>query len=431
MEQYYHIDKEKKLKKISIWILLFCALCGSYMFTCTGFVVKNGHSVLIGNNEDYFTGYNDTVIKIVPETSTTYGCLLVGFNQQNISMGGINEKGLFCDWFYVPENGWKEKSDRPTYPGRYIKPELMLKKCASIDEAISFFFSYNMENFKQNRVLVADKSGNAVVIEWGGEDLDVIWKEKSYMVSTNFLLNHPERGMYPCSRYSTATEMLKKETPSLDLCRRILDSVHVDYEESQTKYSNVYELQKGDIYYYNNHNFDEFIKFNIFDELNRGKKTYLLPDYFSKIKLLSPAKGAIIDSQNVTFSCYGDPYSEYTLVYSKNADLSNAVNLNSDNTGVALLNSGSFFYFGSFLFLGEIVRKKKMIMMFIVLICISLFFVNCNVNNGGEITQPEVPFVFSQTISGLEADTTYYWKIIAKKKEGLISESIIRSFKTK
>ena len=420
------------MKKYIKLIILLLVIFGSYLFPCTGFVVRSGDRVLIGNNEDYFTGYTDSNLEILPATSTTYGCLTVGFNQQNFAMGGMNDQGLFCDWFSVPRNGWHQKSDRETFPNGF-KPCYILQYCSSIDEAIAYFYKYNLSIFDGNRVMLADKYGNAAVVEWGKEDLEVIWMKNNYMVATNFLLNDPAKGGYPCPRFNTATEMLNSEKPSLDLCRRIVDSAHVEHFEYQTKYSNVYELQKGDIYLYNYHNFQEYIKINLFEELeNRNSyKNYILPDYFSEINILTPVQNELVDPENARFSFKGKKNSTYSLVYSRNSDFSDSISHDVYNQQLVYYQSNYIFYFGSLVFLGGIARKRRLILIFIIMLLFGLFSWNCNINDSEENNQSESQLVFSKTISSLDTDTTYYWKILAKQKEGLISESIVNSFKTK
>lgn len=417
------------MKRVFLIFLISFSLLVSYVFACTGFVVKSGDRVLIGINEDYFTAFTDSNLEIIPATSNSYGCFLVGFNRQNFSMAGGNDQGLFCDWFSVPRNNWQSKPEKETYTDGF-KPCNILRRCATIEEAIAYLKRYNLNIFDGNRVMLADKTGRAAVVEWGKEDLEVIWKDKSYLVATNFLLNDPQKGGYPCPRYDTATRMLENETPSLDLCRRILDAAHAETSAVQTKYSNVYELQTGDVYLYNYFNYNEHIRLNIYEELKKGQyQNYLLPSYFSELKNLVPAQDATVDPSSVTFSCNGDESSEYALVYSKSVDFKDAVELrgNEHKQNVYAMSS-SYLYLGGVLILGGFLRKKRSGLIALMLVC--CVFIGCSTNNDNDDQKETEPFKFSKTVTNLDSNTIYYWKIVAKKKEGLVSESTVRTFKT-
>jgi tetratricopeptide (TPR) repeat protein len=86
------------------------------------------------------------------------------------------------------------------------------------------------------------------------------------------------------TRYRIATEILEtSDTISVGLFRRILNAVH--YEEysgsmTATLYSYICDLKKGDIYIYYFHNFEDVVKINLEEELEKGERVQSIASLF-------------------------------------------------------------------------------------------------------------------------------------------------------
>jgi hypothetical protein len=412
---------------VSIFLIFF--IWGSSLFSCTGITASSGNRVLVGNNEDYGYDVGDPVARIRPAAEGKYGCLLFGFYMQSFSMGGINDKGLFFDMFSIPEVEWVYDPDKLDYAG-FLEAK-MLEECANVGEAIEFLHTYNNEGFGIYQLLLVDKTGRAVVVGWNEDDIEVVEKEGDYFAVTNFFLLHPERGWHPCWRYTTANEMLANANEfSIDLFRSILDAVHV----SVTKYSIISELRAGDMYIYNFHNFDEFIKLNIHEEIQKGWNDYRVPAYLSDITLLSPADGAAINQTGITFEWDGKPDSSYQLVYSVEPEFENAETIEAVTAMRVSIGSVNGTAMG-FLFLlippiAVISRKREnTLIRLMILLLVIMFLVSCHTTESYD--DEEAPF--SITVNNLESNTIYYWKIRASAAgnvDNITSESIVRTFHT-
>jgi hypothetical protein len=417
------------MKIVLLIIIIALIFSGSAIFGCTGIALRTASGVLVGNNEDYLDGYTDVVAWVQPAASGKYGCMTVGFGQQQFSMGGINEKGLFFDLFTVPSCAWSPDPNRLDYNG-FLEPK-MLAECANVQEALAFFLKYNNPNmgYSHYQIFVADRSGAAAVISWYGGDYEIVNKEAAFMVVTNFFQLHPEFGNFPCWRYATAVEMLQEaRTFTSSLLRSILEKVNLG-----SNYSNICNLQSGEMLIYNNHNFEESIALNIYAEMAKGWQELALPPYFSKIKLALPAQGATCSPQEVVFGWEGKPDSQYSLLLSTDPDFLECQPLQVANwkrsairpldgnpDGVLLL---GFVFLP--LFTGW--RKKAMILS-LFLLAIALFLVSC------KSPAPELPATdvsdHSIRINNLQSNHTYYWKIRATQKADRFTESIIRMFTT-
>ncbi len=238
-------------------------------------------------------------------------------------MGGINDQGLFFDSFSVPGCNWVSSADKEEYPG--FRLENILEVCVTVEDAIAFCHRYNLQYFENNHLFLADRTGKSAVVEWGDGDIEVIWKQGDTQVVTNFFLLYPERGWHPCWRYDTASTMLSNTTGiSWDLFRSILDAVHVE-GNAISQYSNIYELHNGNLYFFNNHNFDEYLKFNITEELAKGRNDYQVPEHMSGIMLRTPENEQTIGPSIVEFSWRGKSDSRYLLYYSTDPDFTGCV----------------------------------------------------------------------------------------------------------
>lgn len=250
---------------------------------CTVVAAVNDSGIIIGNNEDYtqpFTG-----MFVIPASDTAYGRVLFGFNFSDTYpgyCGGVNEKGLFTDGNGIPNTGWKEDPAKESFSGNL--ESAVLAKYATVEEVITFFETYNVPNLQTGRWLVADKSGASVIIEWGQGKLQILRRTGSYQIATNFVQSDYLEEEYPCARYHIAETIFSLSNDiTIDVVKRVLNDTHwEDYSGAgyATLYSYICDLNKGDIYIYNFHNFDNEAKINIFEELKRGQNSCSISSLF-------------------------------------------------------------------------------------------------------------------------------------------------------
>ena len=267
--------------------LLF--LFSNLAFDCTTVVKVKGTSVLTGFNLDY-RNYAP-LIWIIPAAEGRYGRFCFGFDENHkIAEGGLNEKGLFIAVNALnADAGWKADPALPDWEkwagwsGTGV-PDGILAKCATVDEAVCVFKTYNLFTLNRVKFLVAGKSGDSVVIEWSKAGLRFIERAKDYQISTNFITSNYEPGQYPCPRYNAAEQILSTSPSriSVDLIRSILSATHMEFQ-TPTVYSNICDLRSGDIFIYYFHNYEEVVKMNIFEELKRDEARYVVESLF-KVK---------------------------------------------------------------------------------------------------------------------------------------------------
>jgi len=269
--------------------------------SCTIFSASFGDKVLFGNNEDYYKP--KTYLWTEPATDENYGCVYLGFKDYS-HQGGINEKGLCFDANALPEsriNPHSELIPPPHYKSPYENyaiwaPVLILRKAATVEEAIEIASRYQRKNWYPNsgdisyQLNFADANGDAVVISvYENGELAFTRKKKgeNYLISTNYNKANPENALeYPCRRYTKAEEMLgaiiSENDLNVDYFKSILNSVHQEGIFSKTLYSNIFDLKNGIIYLYHWHQYDEVVILKVDEELAKGKIMVQIKDLFSE-----------------------------------------------------------------------------------------------------------------------------------------------------
>ncbi|MEJ2544866.1 MAG: hypothetical protein P8Y99_12440, partial [Calditrichaceae bacterium] len=237
---------------------------------CTVFYASDGITILGGNNEDWSDP--DTKFWIIPSTDGKYGWIKFGF-ASGFPQGGMNEHGLFwdatgCTYLEMPYS----EAHKKKYSGPLMKK--VMEECATVQEACTIFDNFYCDDQYKAQYLIGDATGVSVIVE--GDS--IILKNGPFQVATNFYQSHPELGGYPCWRYDTAISMLENsDNISPNLFGSILSATHQE-GSYPTQYSNIYDLIGNIIYLFHFHNFEEFIKINLIDELKEGNRSFELPD---------------------------------------------------------------------------------------------------------------------------------------------------------
>jgi hypothetical protein len=254
--------------------------------SCTIFAVRRGEKVFFGNNEDWTDP--KTIYWVEPSAQGQYGSVYLGFNRYN-PQGGINEKGLAFDFNALPKSPMKSHGELPRRPGPLIN--MIMQQAATVEEAMAILRRYDWGGAVAWQMLLADATGDAVVVSAGPEGEMAFTRKSSgdgLLVSTNFNRANPDNrlGSYPCPRYEKAVEMLGRIQSESDLTvealRAIVDAVHVEGAGVNTVYSNVMDLRRGAIYLYYGHQYGEVVILDVAKEIAKGSKFTPLRDLFSR-----------------------------------------------------------------------------------------------------------------------------------------------------
>jgi hypothetical protein len=191
----------------------------------------------------------------------SHGCACVGFNN-GWAQGGLNTEGLAFDWVAGYKEQWEPDPKLERVKGN--PAQRMLERCASVQEAIAFFQTHWEPSFSYAKILVADRTGESVVIGARNGQLSVERKRESRALGYRGDL--------------AETMLTRNPEPTISNAATILRAA-VQEGQYATKYSNVFDLKTGDIYLYRFPEQSEGIKLNLTEELKKGRHFYDIPHH--------------------------------------------------------------------------------------------------------------------------------------------------------
>lgn len=230
---------------------------------CTIFVLVDEDQTLFCNNEDWSNP--KTRIWFLPAQGH-YACVYVGFDN-GWAQGGMNTEGLAFDWVAGYKEDWQPDAQARPVVGN--PAQRMLQTCATVEEAIAFYYKYREPSFSYARIMVADRSGASAVIGAKNGKLHVVRMKQS-------------RGF----GYAGATlDKLLSESPKATPAdgARILQTC-TQPGEYATKYYNIFNLKTGDIYLHPTAKQADELKLNLAAELEKGGHYYDLPAIRKQLK---------------------------------------------------------------------------------------------------------------------------------------------------
>jgi hypothetical protein len=246
---------------------------------CTAFLVASDTQVLFGNNEDFWNPA--TKMWFVPAEDGGHGAVFFGFDDLS-PQGGMNEAGLAFDGFATEAKPVTGSAGKVGFNGNLVLK--VMAECATVDEVLEVFAQYNLAMMERFMLMFADATGDSVIIE--GDEF--IRKIGAFQVVTNFYQSEDPEGKNAygegkaCSRFKMANDMLEgARHVDVSQARRILDAVHVE-GESNTLYSNIYDLDDRLVYLYSFHDFDNEVVIDLAEELEKGARVVDLPSIFPR-----------------------------------------------------------------------------------------------------------------------------------------------------
>jgi len=246
---------------------------------CTAFLASGEDGVLFGNNEDFWNPA--TKMWFVTAAEGGYGAMFFGFD--NLSpQGGMNEAGLAFDGFATRPKPVTETAEKESFNGNLVLK--VMTECATIAEVLKVYQGYDLARMERFMLMFADATGDSVIIE--GDEF--IRKSGGFQVVTNFYQSEDPTGKNAygegkaCSRFEVANRMLgRTKRVNISDAREVLDAVHIE-GESNTLYSNIYDLDDRLVYVYNFHDFDNEVVIDLSEELKKGPHVVDLPSLFPR-----------------------------------------------------------------------------------------------------------------------------------------------------
>jgi hypothetical protein len=405
----------------------------------TAFMAAKGKKVLTGRNGD--SGNLNIRMRVLPASEGKYGRIYLGAEGgQGIgtfyNTTGMNDQGLWYgatslyDGEALPvRNDIKNYYNKPTLNVDLV--QRVMEVCSTVDEVIEYFTRYYYPVWNGHDLFV-DRNGNSVIIEFGEKDVVFVRRNGDHQVMTNFpnadTLN---ARWYNCYRYKTADCMLSEsQDMSTDFFRSVCDAVHLR-GKNPTSLSTVYDVITGDLYVYYFHNYEEVLVFNVYDELAKGEKYYVLPDFFRQTRANYPTRGESVSPSSVTFSWSGNAQGYDLYYYSTDLNFMGARPATTSASVTPARSSAAC----SILCIGVLVlglgsQRGKRVFVFLIGVVMISAFASCTLET--VVESPFAPSLIEHhlTVKNLQPNTQYYWKVVAQEPGDVRSQSSVQTFRT-
>ncbi len=231
---------------------------------CTVFTATGGGETLMGRNFDFpgnpalllYTDPPDGYASVSMVDLGYFGYSLGDLPQGGdlgsllaapyLPFDGMNEKGLVVGMAAVPEAQAPVAGGKMTI-GEIQVIRLLLDYAEDVDEALTLLEGYNVEmTTPPIHYMVADRSGESVVVEYIRGEMHVLREETPYQVMTNYILQGARTGQYaPCLRYRAVHEGLGDHNGVVS-AREAMDLLS-EASQSSTIWSIVYDASTGEI----------------------------------------------------------------------------------------------------------------------------------------------------------------------------------------
>lgn len=238
---------------------------------CTVFVITKGNRVIVGNHEDWPA--RDARVRFLPAAGDKLGAIVFDFESEGLIQGGVNSAGLFFDGTATPFVPL-EFAGKAKYEGKDFWLDL-LQRCKNIQEALDWIGKYQVPEFEKIHILLADRSGQSVIVGAYDGKLTYTWKTQPFQVLTNFNIVDPEYGgEQPCPRFAAATRILAPaDTDPMIAAKTALEQTT---QGKLSVYSTLFDLTNMTVEVFYEADFSNSVTYDINKELNKGEHSVVL-----------------------------------------------------------------------------------------------------------------------------------------------------------
>lgn len=184
----------RNLKLLTLFLVITLFSVKSFACSIIYYIDSRTSKIYFVNNEDYWYDVKP-YIQIIPSSKNELGRIWYGW--ENFGQGGVNEKGLVIDGAVTPEQ--KTPIGYNSSPNGNITDKI-LAKCNTVDDAVQFLEEKKVA-LKDGHILLGDKNGKAVIVEWINGVKQIVTIKNNRLVATNFNLSDTSQTEITCWRY--------------------------------------------------------------------------------------------------------------------------------------------------------------------------------------------------------------------------------------
>ena len=176
---------------------------------------------------------------------------------------GMNEEGLVIGMAAVPASAMPQDPNKPTIGSLEIMRKV-LDSARDVDEALKIMNSYNidMRGGPAIHYLIADRSGEAILVEFYRGEIQVLPKEQPWHIATNFLQSATRGSLEGIGRrYDRVLREMEKSGGSLstDQAMNLLGEV----SQTGTQWSVIYGSSTGIVQIAMGRDYENVISFQL------------------------------------------------------------------------------------------------------------------------------------------------------------------------
>ncbi len=255
-----------KGRQMRTFLLVTIALL-FFQFSFSSTVIKATRKgiTLVGNNEDSDNRLGQTWF--FPAEANKHGRVFFGFRFNNLYQGGMNDQGLVFEWVTGGYKKWKK--DPAKKPIKRALSELILEQCATVEQALELCNQYNEFSFSFASIMLVDKTGESAVVGFEDGKLKVL-RAQGEDQALGF-------GQPVAELRLGEAKMISKES-----VRSILLEC-LQRGQTATQYTNIYDPQNGVVFVYLFLKSKEELRFDLREELPKGRHWYDLTEFLRQI----------------------------------------------------------------------------------------------------------------------------------------------------
>lgn len=245
-----------------------------HAYSCSVFKITENGKTIVGNNEDFFSP--NTHIWFEPKTKNEkYGVAYVGFDN-DFGQGALNTAGLVFDGFAMHYLAVNDTAGKLNIPFTEYLPHIM-RNFDNVRDVRDYFKTINLHELTNSMFLFVDKSGEYLIVE--GDSL-IIGNDPVFTLSNFYPSQTANQDDVPIPFFKKGKDYIKNNTLHADFktCSNVMQNLHQDI----TQYTSIYDLSEGIIKIHHFHDFENYIDFNLVEELSKGSHAFVIPELFSK-----------------------------------------------------------------------------------------------------------------------------------------------------
>lgn len=256
------------------------------VLSCSLYKITAGGKTMLGNNEDSWG--RDAIVWFEQGSKDKYGMACFGYERKRPNPdGAINEHGLAFDAFTMPHKPGMPERDPRKQNFSYAQLRTIMQRCKTVEEVYTFLEKENLQSlngsilFNGGMLFFADRSGKYLVVEAG----KMTFGNQDKFVLANFsVAETKDLSSVKIERFQKGMAFLgnKKPETSLAFCTALADTMSVKRARigDGTLYTNILDLESGNIHLYFFHDFRRRKTFNLQEELSKGNHQFRFCDLF-------------------------------------------------------------------------------------------------------------------------------------------------------